>query len=66
MSLSMQGRFYACYERASGDMLECGDFPDVEMTREWCENHTEYRWTNQKVNFDNVLAGYLALFQVVS
>ncbi|XP_063716752.1 sodium channel protein 1 brain-like isoform X2 [Symsagittifera roscoffensis] len=62
----MKGRFYACYERASGDMLECGDFPDVEMTREWCENHTEYRWTNQKVNFDNVLAGYLALFQVAT
>ena len=52
--------------RDTGDMLQCSDFPGIEITREWCQNHTEYRWTNQKVNFDNVMAGYLALFQVVS
>ena len=62
----MKGRFYACYERDSGNRLDCDSFPGIEITRSWCENNTNYRWTNQKVNFDNVLSGYLALFQVVS
>ena len=33
---------------------ECLRFPD------------KYTWTNSDVNFDNVLNGFLALFQVVS
>ena len=33
-----------------------------------CEarRHLNYTWFNPKINFDNVLSGYLALFQVVS
>jgi hypothetical protein len=29
-------------------------------------NNKNFTWENSKVNFDNVLNGYLALFQVVS
>ena len=38
----------------------------TKITREWCDNQTDAKWINQKVNFDNVAIGYLALFQVVS
>ncbi len=66
----MKGRFFACYDRASGERLECEiEFNNatVKVNKDFCENNSNvYRWTNQKVNFDNVLIGYLALFQVVS
>jgi hypothetical protein len=29
-------------------------------------SHLNYSWDTAKINFDNVLNGYLALFQVVS
>jgi hypothetical protein len=35
------------------------------ITKADCE-HKNLTWENSRVNFDNVLNGYLALFQVVS
>ena len=63
-SEQFQGKFFACYDDATGDKLQCEDF-DFKITKDWCNNATGMRWTNAKVHFDNVLMGYLALFQVV-
>ncbi len=40
----------------------------IVPTREVCCNYTEsrgYSWVNSISNFDNVLEGYLSLFQIV-
>ncbi|GFS10974.1 sodium channel protein, partial [Elysia marginata] len=54
-----KGKFYACYqgtERLDAEIVE---------NRTMCEQ-MNYNWTNAKINFDNVLAAYLALFQVAT
>ncbi|XP_063710219.1 sodium channel protein 1 brain-like isoform X3 [Symsagittifera roscoffensis] len=67
----MKGRFYACYSLTpTGEVEErmgC-NIPNTttKITREWCDNQTDAKWINQKVNFDNVAIGYLALFQVAT
>ena len=48
------------------ERLGCKNDEGQTITREWCENQNDTLWINQKVNFDNVAIGYLALFQVVS
>ena len=56
------GKFHKCVDKDSERLpasvvhnkTECLKYPD------------EYRWINSKVTFDNVLAGFLALMQVVS
>ena len=57
-----KGKFYKCVD-ANGEKLT----PDVVPDRAAClANTTLYTWENSKINFDNVVQGYLALFQVVS
>ena len=55
------GKFYKCVdpdgERASADVVR---------NKTECLKRPGYRWINSNVNFDNVINGFLALFQVVS
>ena len=57
------GKFYKCVDEDNAQLPA-----SVIASKAECLNHTMdgYRWINSKVNFDNVLAGFLALMQVVS
>lgn len=54
------GKFYKCVNEESGERYP----PSVVPMRENCTG-TNRRWINSKIHFDNALAGFLALFQVV-
>ena len=56
------GKFYKCVDENNAQLLASAIASKAE-----CLNRTMdgYRWMNSKVNFDNVLAGFLALMQVV-
>ena len=54
------GKFYKCID-ADGNKL----LPSVVANKSECFAKN-YTWKNSNVNFDSVLNGYLALFQVVS
>ena len=58
----LKGKFYRCVDE---NLEKLSD--ELIQNRTMCEAnaHLGYRWMNSKVNFDNVLNGYLALFQVV-
>ncbi|KAM9799338.1 sodium channel, voltage gated, type VIII, alpha subunit b isoform 4-T6 [Syngnathus typhle] len=61
------GKYYYCYN----DTEEYVFLPSEVNNRSECfalinDNHTEVRWRNVKINFDNVGAGYLALLQVAT
>uniref|UniRef100_A0A3Q2CFX2 Sodium channel protein n=1 Tax=Cyprinodon variegatus TaxID=28743 RepID=A0A3Q2CFX2_CYPVA len=61
------GKYYFCFNETSEEYFEI----DVVNNKTQCEaliqeNHTEVRWKNVKINFDNVGAGYLALLQVAT
>ncbi|XP_061544763.1 sodium channel, voltage gated, type VIII, alpha subunit b isoform X6 [Phycodurus eques] len=61
------GKYYFCYN----DTEEQYFHPNEVNNRTECfalinDNHTEVRWKNVKINFDNVGAGYLALLQVAT
>lgn len=60
------GKFFSCNKITDAGLERVSI--DVAATKEDCRklNSTEYIWTNPQVNFDNVLNGYLCLFQVVS
>lgn len=60
------GKFFSCNKITEAGLERVP--VEVAATREDCRklNSTEYIWTNPQVNFDNVLNGYLCLFQVVS
>ena len=57
-----------------GKFKQCVDIDGVRVNASEVSNksdcearrHLNYTWFNPKINFDNVLSGYLALFQVVS
>jgi Ion transport protein len=57
------GRFESCIN-ASGEII----FNQSISNKNDClaNAHLNYSWENPKINFDNVPAAYLALFQVVS
>uniref|UniRef100_A0A3B3BNU6 Sodium channel protein n=1 Tax=Oryzias melastigma TaxID=30732 RepID=A0A3B3BNU6_ORYME len=61
------GKYYFCYNDTAEEMF----LPDQVNNKTEClalinDNHTEVRWKNVKINFDNVGAGYLALLQVAT
>nr|XP_039270948.1 sodium channel protein type 4 subunit alpha B-like [Styela clava] len=56
-----KGRFYRC-EDLEGNVLNHTIVPN----RTICEQHTDYRWITPRINFDNVLNGMIALFQVAT
>lgn len=55
----MSGKFYSCKD--NGTRLNASFVPNKTICIE-----KNFTWTNPKINFDNVLNAYLALFQVVS
>lgn len=55
------GKFYRCVDNKT---LEIYDYTEVEGKKE-CNASLGMRWMNAKINFDNSLQGFLALFQVV-
>ena len=56
------GLFHKCVD-GEGNVLAANIVPNKNA----CLNHSEeYRWVNSNVNFDNVMNGFLSLFQVVS
>ncbi|XP_062420021.1 sodium channel, voltage gated, type VIII, alpha subunit b isoform X1 [Pungitius pungitius] len=61
------GKYYYCYNETAEENF----LPDVVDNKTECfalinANHSEVRWKNVKINFDNVGAGYLALLQVAT
>ena len=56
------GKFYKCVNEDNAQLPA-----SVIDSKAECMNRTidGYRWINSNVNFDNVLAGFLALMQVV-
>ncbi|XP_026069039.1 sodium channel protein type 8 subunit alpha isoform X5 [Carassius auratus] len=61
------GKYYYCFNETSEEYFDA----EVVDNRTECfalinSNHTEVRWKNVKINFDNVGAGYLALLQVAT
>ncbi|XP_078087761.1 sodium channel, voltage gated, type V-like, alpha b [Mustelus asterias] len=58
------GKFYKCKNMTSGESLPIS----LVNNKSDCEllNNTNLRWHNEKVNFDNVCMGYLALLQVAT
>ncbi|XP_057701093.1 sodium channel protein type 8 subunit alpha-like isoform X2 [Corythoichthys intestinalis] len=61
------GKYYYCYNDTQEEMFH----PNEVNNRTECfalinDNHTDVRWKNVKINFDNVGAGYLALLQVAT
>ena len=56
------GKFYKCVDENNTQLPA-----SVIASKAECLNRTMdgYRWINSKVTFDNVLAGFLALMQVV-
>ncbi|XP_076125115.1 sodium channel protein type 8 subunit alpha-like [Alosa pseudoharengus] len=61
------GKYYYCWNETSEEYFD----PEDVNNRTQCfelinSNHSEVRWKNVKINFDNVGAGYLALLQVAT
>ena len=56
------GKFYKCVD-ADNEALSASVVPNKAECLKYPD---QYRWVNSKVTFDNVLAGFLALMQVVS
>lgn len=56
------GKFQACFD-SDGKKLPANVVPNKTECLHFPEKYT---WANSDVNFDNVLNGFLALFQVVS
>uniref|UniRef100_A0A3B4AH69 Sodium channel protein n=1 Tax=Periophthalmus magnuspinnatus TaxID=409849 RepID=A0A3B4AH69_9GOBI len=59
------GKYYYCYNETSEESF----LPEDVNNKTQCfalinSNHSEVRWKNVKINFDNVGSGYLALLQV--
>ena len=56
------GKFRKCVDADKNKLST-----DIVDNKEECLNKTDlgYRWINSDIHFDNVLQGYLALFQVV-
>ena len=56
------GKFYKCQD-LDGERVPA----DIVPNKTACLEHPgKFRWVNSNVNFDNVINGFLALFQVVS
>ncbi|KAG8000693.1 Sodium channel protein type 2 subunit alpha [Nibea albiflora] len=53
------GKYYACYNKTTHEPFPSSEVPDKDAC-----NKNNGRWTNLKINFDNVGLGYLALLQV--
>lgn len=59
------GKFFSCniITEAGLERLPAEEVPNATICRSL---NNSYTWTEPQVNFDNVLNGYLCLFQVVN
>jgi len=53
------GKFFRCVDNKTLEMI------DSVENKSQCNESQGMRWMNAKINFDNSLQGFLALFQVV-
>ncbi|MCJ8729116.1 hypothetical protein PDJAM_G00102420 [Pangasius djambal] len=61
------GKYYYCFNETSEEYFQIDDVNNkTECFALISANHSEVRWKNVKINFDNVGAGYLALLQVAT
>ncbi|XP_027013080.2 sodium channel, voltage gated, type VIII, alpha subunit b isoform X1 [Tachysurus fulvidraco] len=61
------GKYYYCFNTTEEAYFETTDVNNkTECFALINSNHSEVRWKNVKINFDNVGAGYLALLQVAT
>ncbi|KAG7477361.1 hypothetical protein MATL_G00068780 [Megalops atlanticus] len=61
------GKYYYCFNETAEERFEIEDVNNkTQCFNLIAANHTEVRWKNVKINFDNVGAGYLALLQVAT
>lgn len=58
------GRFYKCKD-SEGEVLLPSEVANKSQCLAMAATHN-YSWVNSNINFDNVLNGYLALFQVAT
>ena len=55
------GKFFRCVNNKTLEMIDW----HLVKTKDQCNETAGMRWMNAKINFDNSLQGFLALFQVV-
>uniref|UniRef100_A0A3P8USE9 Sodium channel protein n=1 Tax=Cynoglossus semilaevis TaxID=244447 RepID=A0A3P8USE9_CYNSE len=61
------GKYYYCFNETAEQYFPLDKVNNkTECVALMNDNHTEVRWKNVKINFDNVGAGYLALLQVAT
>lgn len=60
------GKFYYCFNTTSEEYFLVEDVNNKSECLDLMNDHTDVRWMNTKVNYDNVGMGYLSLLQVVS
>ncbi|XP_067871288.1 sodium channel, voltage gated, type V-like, alpha b [Heterodontus francisci] len=58
------GKFYKCQNMTSGEVFPISEVNNKSECTQM--NSSDIRWHNEKVNFDNVGLGYLALLQVAT
>ncbi|CAG7831981.1 unnamed protein product, partial [Allacma fusca] len=58
-----KGKFHKCVDNKEGDTVST---EQVKYRSDCCNNTNQWSWINQTPNFDNVLQGYLILFQVAT
>uniref|UniRef100_A0A1I8I8L5 Ion_trans domain-containing protein n=1 Tax=Macrostomum lignano TaxID=282301 RepID=A0A1I8I8L5_9PLAT len=58
------GQFFKCISKETGERLLPEVVPDVESCERMRQAFDNVSWVNSRINFDNVLNGYLALFQI--
>ncbi len=59
-------KFHKCVDKTTGERLDVSVVNNKSQCLELIDAGLPYSWENSKINFDNSLRGYLALFQVVS
>ncbi|KAI1296926.1 Sodium channel protein para [Halotydeus destructor] len=60
------GKFYGCYAIDDDGISTRLSRQEVTNRSECVSSNNSYTWTEPQVNFDNVLNGYLCLFQVAT
>ncbi|KAL3311945.1 Sodium channel, voltage-gated, type IX, alpha subunit [Cichlidogyrus casuarinus] len=60
------GKFRKCIATETNEALPANSFPNKTFCLQYEILHKNVSWRNSKINFDNVLNGYLALLQVAT
>uniref|UniRef100_A0A1I8JLI5 Sodium channel protein n=1 Tax=Macrostomum lignano TaxID=282301 RepID=A0A1I8JLI5_9PLAT len=60
------GQFYKCVDNETQERLLPEIVPNQSVCEEMARKFGNVSWQNSRINFDNVLNGYLALFQIAT